>query len=78
MPVQSFKGNRSVERVAQMQPSRIRNKRWNDEEERGGEDARGRDLKSLAHCNRYAGFAGTLVRCSEWFAGSKYAGSTRF
>ena len=78
MPVQSLEGNRSVERVAQMQPSRIRNKRWNAEEERGGEDARQRVLKSLAHLNRYAGFAGKLVRCSGWFAGSKYAGSTRF
>ena len=47
-----------------MQPSRIRNKRWNAEEERGGEDARQRVLKSLAHWNRYAGFAGTLGQCS--------------
>ena len=76
--MQSIKGNLSVERVAQMQPSRMSNKRWNAEEEWGGEDARGRDLKSLAYWNRYAGFAGTLVRCSGWFAGSKYAGSTRF
>ena len=76
--MQSFEGNRSVERVAQMQPSRMSNKRWNAEEERGGEDARQRVLKSLALWNRYAGFAGTLVRCSGWFAGLKYAGPTRF
>ena len=76
--MQSLEGNRSVERVTQMQPSRIRNKRWNAEEEKGGEDAREGYLKSLAYWNRYAGFAGTLVRCSGWFAGSKYAGSTRF
>ena len=61
-----------------MQPLRIQNKCWNAKGERGGEDARQRVLKSLAHWNRYAGLAGTLVRCSGWFAGSKYAGSTRF
>ena len=60
-----------------MQPSRVQNKRWNAEEE-WGEDAREGYLKSLAHWNRYAGFAGTLVRCSGWFAGSKYAGSMIF
>ena len=38
-----------------MQPSRIRNKRWNAEEEWGGDDDRQRDLKSLAYWNRYAG-----------------------
>ena len=71
MPVQSLEGIWSVERVAQMQPSRMSNKRWDAEEERGGEDARERDLKSLAYWNKYIGFAGTQGQCFEWFAGSK-------
>ena len=61
-----------------MQPSRVRNKRWNAEEEWGGEDARERDLKSLAYWNKYAGLAGTMGQCFERLADSEYAGSTRF
>ena len=61
-----------------MQPSRTSNKRWDAEEDRGGEDARLRVLKSRAHCDRYDWFAGTPFRGYKRFAGSEYAGSTRF
>ena len=44
-----------------MQPSRMSNKRWDAEEERVGEDARLRVLRSRAYWNKYAWFKGMLV-----------------